>query len=478
MVNYSFFMLMRIIENIEIVDLADKGHGVARNEGQVLFIKNAIPGDRVTVKLTSRRKGITYAEVVDFLLESDARVVPHCSHFGTCGGCQYQHISYQKQLDFKQNEVLQAFTRLARMSAVPLLPIIPSDKLQYYRNKLEFTFSAKKWLDRYDITDKQDDIDMRGLGFHIPKMFDKVLDLEKCYFQSPPSNDIRLAIRDFCIEAGWEFYNYRTHTGFLRNLVIRNAINDQWMVILVFAYYDHQRIPELLDFIYERFPMITSLIYIVNEKKNDSYSDLSYHVYKGNSFLLEELDGLKFKVGPLSFFQVNRDQALLLYRKIVEFAEFRGNETIYDLYTGAGAIALFIARYVGRVIGIENVPTAIADANYNMAENKISNTVFYTGDIAATLTHDFIRENGSPDIIITDPPRSGMHDKVIKMLLEIEAEKIIYVSCNPSTQARDVQMLAEKYELVQLQPVDMFPHTYHVESIGLLRRKTDFRMND
>lgn len=468
-------MLTKLIENLDIVDLADKGHGVAKHEGQVLFVKDAVPGDRVNVLLKSRRKGINYGEVIEFLEYSESRVDPHCKHFGVCGGCQYQHIKYQKQLEFKQNEVQQAFTRIARMDQIPLLPIIPSAKQLYYRNKLEFTFSSKKWLYQKEIAENENvEIDTRGLGFHIPRLFDKVLDLDECYFQAAPSNDIRMAVRNFCMEKGWEFYNYRQHTGFLRNLIIRNTSLNQFMVILVFAEFDKEKIDELLNFIALRFENLTSIIYIINQKRNDNYSDLEFTIFKGNSFIVEVLEELSFKIGPLSFFQVNQEQALILYNKIVEFAQFHGNETVYDLYTGAGTIALFIAKYVEKVIGIESVASAIEDANFNMVNNGISNTSFYAGDIALTLDMDFVRTHGRPDVIITDPPRAGMHDKVLKMILDLAPEKLIYVSCNPSTQARDIQILSEKFELRILQPVDMFPHTHHVENIGLMVLKPEF----
>jgi len=464
----------KILENLEVIDLADKGHGVARHEGQVIFVKNGVPGDKVSVKISHKRKGVRYGEIIGFSVPSGARTEPFCQHYGICGGCQYQHIHYSAQLQFKQNEVLQAFRRIGGFLSPPVLPVIASEKQQYYRNKLEFTFSARKWLEKYHLEDRSlENKDLRGLGFHISKMFDKVLDLEECYFQPDPSNEIRNSVRHFCIGKGWDFYNYRTHQGFLRNMVIRNSSTGQWMVIIVFAIHDPDNIAELMDFIADRYPIVTSLVYVVNEKRNDSYSDLEFQIYKGNSFMMEEMDGLVFRVGPLSFFQVNRDQALQLYQKVVEFAGFKGTETVYDLYTGAGSIALFISRYVKKVIGIENVVTAIQDARINKELNNIHNVEFITGDIAATLNPDFVARHGTPDLVITDPPRSGMHNNVISMLLYMVPEKIVYVSCNPSTQARDIAMLSEKYLLTALQPVDMFPNTYHVECVALLERKPD-----
>ncbi len=463
-------------EKIEITDAGAEGKCIARVNDKVIFIPFAAPGDIVDIQVTKKRKSYLEGRITKFHTYSKERVTPSCSHFGLCGGCKWQHISYNDQLANKQKHVKDNFERIAKVSVAEFLPIIGAENEYYYRNKLEFTFSDKRWLTDMDIS-KEDGGPQNtdGLGFHIPGRFDKILDIDHCYLQKDPSNDIRIAIREYAVHNNLDFYNVRNHEGFLRNLIIRTSSTGDLMVIIVFRY-DDLDIKTMLKSIAEQFPEITSLMYVVNEKQNDTIWDQDIKSYSGKPYLLEEMKSpdntiLKFKVGPVSFYQTNPDQANKLYQVAFDFADFKGNELVYDLYTGTGTIAAFIAKSVNKVVGIEYVEEAIAGAKENAESNNINNIEFFAGDIVKVLTPEFIESNGKPDIIITDPPRAGMHENIVKQLLLMEPEKIIYVSCNPSTQARDIKLLAHKYDVIKSQPVDMFPQTHHVENVALLVKR-------
>jgi 23S rRNA (uracil1939-C5)-methyltransferase len=457
----------RFFEDVEIIDIAEEGKGVGKSDEFVLFVDNAVPGDVADVMVYRGKKNFGEARIVTQKKPSAYRTEAFCKHFGTCGGCKWQHMVYSAQLKFKQKAVEDALTRIAKVELTGMQPILASPEDKYYRNKLEYTFSNKRWLN--DGENRTDELlEMNALGFHIPGRFDKILDIDHCYLQDEPSNSLRNSIRAFVIEHGYTFYDLKAHAGTLRNLVIRTASTGEVMVIVVFAYATEDEISKLMGYIADKFPEITSLLYIVNQKKNDTIFDQEVLVYKGESFIYEEMNGIKFRIGPKSFYQTNSKQALHLYEVASQMAGFTGNELVYDLYTGAGTIANFIAAKVQKVIGIEYVPSAIEDAKINSAINNITNTLFYAGDMKEVLNPEFVAEHGKPDVIISDPPRAGMHPDVVNRLMEIEAPKIVYVSCNAATQARDLLVLKEKYDLVKIQPVDMFPHTQHVENVILL----------
>jgi 23S rRNA (uracil1939-C5)-methyltransferase len=457
----------RFFENVAIIDIAEEGKGVGKADDFVLFVDKAVPGDVADVEVYRSKKNFGEGKIVELKQPSEYRTDPFCQHFGTCGGCKWQHMTYAAQLKFKQKSVADALTRLAKIDVAGMLPIVPSPADKYYRNKLEYTFSNKRWL--YDGENREDEeLNMNALGFHIPGRFDKILDVQHCWLQPEPSNSLRNTIREFVIEQGYSFYDLKAHTGALRNLVVRTSSTGEVMVIVVFAYADEDEVNKLMSFINVRFPEITSLLYIINQKKNDTIFDQEVLVYKGAEYIHEEMLGIRFRIGPKSFYQTNSIQALKLYEIARDFADFKGDELVYDLYTGAGTIANFIAGNVREVVGIEYVPTAIEDARVNSAINNIANTKFYAGDMKDVLCPEFVAEHGKPDVIITDPPRAGMHPDVVARLMEIEAAKIVYVSCNAATQARDLLVLKEKYDTVKIQPVDMFPHTQHVENVVLL----------
>lgn len=447
--------------------MADEGRALARYEGLVVFIAKAVPGDTVDVLIRKKHSSYLEGEVVALKSASPLRDMPFCDHFGTCGGCKWQYMQYEGQLTYKQKQVVDALTRLGKIADPPVLPIIGSPLTRHYRNKLDYTFADKKWLSREEYDDREN----RGgpaLGFHIPGKFDKVLDIETCYLQPEPSNSIRLAVRDYALKHDLPFMNLREKGGMMRGLIIRNTLAGGWMVI-VMVYEDRQQELEgLLDHLKTNFPQITSLLYVVNPKANDTIHDLEVRLWHGDPHIIEEMEGLKFRIGPKSFFQTNSTQTLALYRLAREFAGLTGKETVYDLYTGTGTIALFVARQAAKVVGIEYVKEAIADAHINASINGISNAVFYAGDMKELLTRDLFEREGKPDVIITDPPRAGMHFDVVEQLLNSGCPRIVYVSCNPATQARDIEMLSDKYRLLKVQPVDMFPHTAHVESVALL----------
>lgn len=460
------------IENLEITDAGAEGKAVAKHEGMTIFISGVVPGDVIDALVTKKKKTYAEARCVRLITPSPHRIEPRCEHFGTCGGCKWQMLDYQQQLFYKQKQVTDNFQHLGHFEYPEPQPILASENQYAYRNKLEYTFTHQRWLSFEDMQAQQEGkpIEIRGLGFHVPSKFDKVLDIELCHLQAEPSNKIRLAVRDFAIKNDIPFYNLRNHEGLLRNMVIRMSSTGELMVILVVTDYNEQAI-SVLDFLSEQFPEITSLQYVVNQKMNDSTSDLEFQTYKGQAFMMEKMGDLDFKVGPASFYQTNSRQAFRLYSVAKEFAAVTPDDVVYDLYTGTGTIANFVARDAKKVVGIEYVEAAIEDAKVNSSINNITNTEFYAGDMAKVLTPEFIREHGTPDIVITDPPRNGMHADVVNQLLMTAPKRIVYVSCNPATQARDLTLLDEKYKVLRIQPVDMFPHTQHVENVVLLEKR-------
>ncbi|RLD81369.1 MAG: 23S rRNA (uracil(1939)-C(5))-methyltransferase RlmD [Bacteroidetes bacterium] len=458
-------------EKVEIIDAGSEGKAVARVDNMVIFVPFVVPGDVVDIQVVRKKKSFFEGRAVKFHKYSDKRVEPKCEHFGTCGGCRWQNMEYTDQLFYKQKLVADNLQRIGGLELPDIMPIIGSEKSYHYRNKLEYTFSNRKWFIEKPDPDKPEERNRNGLGFHLPGMFDRILDIDTCYLQRDPSNGIRLAARDFALENEYEFYDVKTWDGYLRNLIIRSSSTGDLMVIMVFRYVDHIKMPALMDHLSEKFPEISSMMYVINDKRNDDISDLEVKHYKGDAFIMEEMDGLKFKIGPKSFFQTNRDQALKLYHTTRDFAGLKGDEVVYDLYTGTGTIAAFVARSAKKVVGIEYIQTAIEDAKENSGLNNIDNTVFYAGDIVRVLNDEFIQENGSPDVIITDPPRAGMHDRVVRQILKIGPEKVVYVSCNPATQARDLALMMDQYKIENVQPVDMFPQTHHVENVVLLIKR-------
>ncbi|MCK5337210.1 MAG: 23S rRNA (uracil(1939)-C(5))-methyltransferase RlmD [Bacteroidales bacterium] len=455
-------------EKVEIIDAGSEGKAVARVDNMVIFVPFVVPGDVVDIQVVRKKKSFFEGRAEKFYTYSDKRVKPECSHFGLCGGCRWQNMDYKEQLHYKQKQVSDNLERIGGLNLPEISPILASENIYHYRNKLEYSFSNRKWLVEKPDPDNPQHQNRDGLGFHLPGMFDRILDIDTCYLQKDPSNAIRLAVRDFALENEYEFYDVKKWDGYLRNLIIRTSSTGDLMVIMVFRFVDHIKMPALLDHLAEKFPEITSLMYVINDKRNDDISDLEVKPYKGDSFIMEEMEGLKFKIGPKSFFQTNRDQALKLYNTAKEFAGLKGDEIVYDLYTGTGTIAAFVSRFAKKVIGLEYIAEAIEDARENSELNDISNTGFFAGDILRVLNDDFIKENGKPDVIITDPPRAGMHDKVVRQIMNMGPEKIVYVSCNPATQARDLAILTEQYSIEKIQPVDMFPQTHHVENVVLL----------
>jgi len=459
----------KFISGISIIDIAEEGKGVGKQDELVFFIERAIPGDVVNVELQRKKKNFVEGKVSEVVEASPYRVDPFCSHFGICGGCKWQHMTYDAQLKFKQQSVANALTRIGKVDVSSMEPILGSEQKTYYRNKLEYTFSNKRWLTNLDEAAEVNTMD--ALGFHVPGRFDKILAIDHCYLQQDPSNALRNNIYAFASQNGISFYDLKQHEGALRNLIIRTSSTGEVMVIVVFAYPEEGQVEQLMDYIHAEWPQITSLLYIINQKRNDTIFDQEIHVFQGRDFIYEEMEGLKFKVGPKSFYQTNSAQAYELYKITREFAELEGHELVYDLYTGAGTIANFVARSVREVIGVEYVPSAIEDAKINSSINQIANTKFFAGDMKDVLTSEFIALHGKPDVVITDPPRAGMHADVVQRILEMESAKVVYVSCNAATQARDLEMLQSKYEVVRIKPVDMFPHTQHVENVVLLRLK-------
>lgn len=456
-----------IIENVHIEDYAAEGKSIAKINDLVYFIDNAVPGDVADIMIKRKKRNFAEATAVKFHKYSDFRTEAFCEHFGICGGCKWQNLDLDKQLYFKQKQVVDNIERIGKVKGFDVLPISSSPESKYYRNKLEYTFTNRRWFTKEEM--QYENKNQNGLGFHIPGMFDKILDIHNCYLQPEPSNSIRLAIRDFAKENNYTFYNPREHSGLLRNLIIRTTSVGETMVLFSFHYNDEEIINKILTFTSEKFPEITSLLYAINPQVNDSlYNYNEIITFKGNSHIIEKLGDLKFRVGPKSFFQTNTNQAFEMYKKVLEFAGLSGNEIVYDLYTGTGTIANFIASKSKKVIGIEYVEEAVKDAEINSEINSINNCTFLSGDMKDILTKDIFNIHGKPDVIIADPPRAGMHKDVIDVILQSDSGKIVYVSCNPATQARDIELLSVRYKLIKIQPIDMFPHTHHVENIAYL----------
>ena len=463
-----------LLEKVTITDVAAEGKAVAKVNELVIFVPYVVPGDVVDLQVKRKKNHYAEAVAVKFHEKSPLRTEPFCSHFGVCGGCKWQCLSYEEQLKYKQKQVFDNLTRIGKVELPEFRPILGSEKTRFYRNKLEFTFSNKRWLTEEEVKQNVKYDQMNAVGFHIPGAFDKVLAIDKCWLQDDISNQIRNAVRDYAYAHNFPFFDLRTQEGLLRNIMIRTSSTGELMVVLQCKVTDDEgrrKMEEILQFMADSFPQITSLMYVINNKCNDTIGDLDVEVFKGNDHIFEEMEGLRFKVGPKSFYQTNSEQAYNLYKEAREFAGLTGNELVYDLYTGTGTIANFVARQARKVVGIEYVPEAIEDAKVNSALNGIDNTLFYAGDMKDILTNDFIAEHGRPDVIITDPPRAGMHNDVIDVILAAEPKRIVYVSCNPATQARDLQLLDGKYKVTAVQPVDMFPHTHHVENVVQLERR-------
>lgn len=460
-----------IIENIQIEAVAAEGKALAHIDGAVLFVEFAVPGDIVNVRITKKKKNYMEGVIASIVQPSEKRLEPFCSHFGVCGGCKWQPLPYEMQLEAKQQQVWDQLVRIGHLQIPEISPILPSDETTYYRNKLEFTFSSKRWIFSGEDPESLTPADRCGLGFHVGRFFDKVLDINHCWLQPEPSNKIRLFIKKYALEHNLAFYNIRENTGFLRNMIVRNNTAGNVMLTVVFAYYDKDEIFGLLGAISKEFKEITSLYYVINSKLNDSIADQECVLYAGDDAIWETMENLKFKIGPKSFYQTNSRQAYKLYSVARNLAALTGNETVYDLYTGTGTIAQFVSSKAKKVIGIEYVKEAIDDAVVNANANHITNCTFFAGDMKDVLTADFIEQHGKPEVMIIDPPRAGMHPDVVKVILNAAPERIVYVSCNPASQARDLAVLSDKYTITAVQPVDMFPQTMHVENVCALIRK-------
>lgn len=457
-----------MLERIVITGIADKGRSVGRApDGRIVFVEKAVPGDVVDVQVTKKRKDYYVGFATRWHAYSSERVAPFCAHFGLCGGCKWQHLDYAAQLRHKQEVVRQAMMRIAKMEPKEVLPIVGADRTRYYRNKLEYSFSRRRWLTRVEI-DSGVSNEVPVAGFHAPGSFDKVIDIEQCHLQPEPTNALRHAVKEIALQMGVPFYDMKVHQGFLRNMVVRTTSLGQVMVILVFGESDMERIHAMLDALVQRFPELTSLYYCINQKRNDFLLDLEMVCYFGQEVVEERLGEIRFAIGPKSFFQTNTEQAEKLYDVVASFAGLTGREAVYDLYTGLGSIALYVARQARKVVGIEEVEAAIEDAKANAWRNGIDNCVFYAGDVKDCLSSQLVQRHGVPDVVITDPPRAGMHKDVVETLCRIRVPRIVYVSCNPATQARDIQLLSSVYELRRLRAVDMFPHTHHIESVAQL----------
>ena len=469
-----------LLEKVTILDVAAEGKAIAKVNDLVIFVPYVVPGDIVDLQIKRKKNKYAEAEAVKFHEYSPVRAVPFCQHYGVCGGCKWQVLPYEEQIKYKQKQVEDNLRRIGKIELPEISPILGSAKTEWYRNKLEFTFSNKRWLTAQEVQQDVKYDQMNAVGFHIPGAFDKVLAIEKCWLQDDISNRIRNAIRDYAYEHNYSFINLRTQEGMLRNMVVRTSSTGELMVIVICKIVEEHEMDlfrQLLQYVADSFPEITSLLYIINNKCNDTINDLDVHVFKGNDHIFEEMEGLRFKVGPKSFYQTNSGQAYNLYKIAREFAGLTGNELVYDLYTGTGTIANFVSRQARQVIGIEYVPEAIEDAKVNAEINGITNALFYAGDMKDMLTQEFINEHGRPDVIITDPPRAGMHQDVVDVILFAEPQRIVYVSCNPATQARDLQLLDCKYRVKAVQPVDMFPHTHHVENVVLLEKRNADEIN-
>ena len=458
-----------VLENIRLVSAGSKGIAVGRTEeGKTVLVSGAVPGDLVNVRVKKSKSNYYEAEMIEILEKSPFRVEPKCIHFGVCGGCKWQNLSYEKQLDVKQDEVFNNIKRIGGLEDFETLPILGSEEHYFYRNKMEFSFSNARWLTQYEISSEENFGNRDALGFHIPGMWSKILDLKECLLQEDPSNAIRLAVKNYAVKNGLEFYDVREQKGFLRTMMLRQNSKGEWMVLFQLYREEQENRKNLFEFLLSEFPQIKTLIYCINSKQNDSIYDQDVQTYFGEGFLMEEMDGLQFKIGPKSFFQTNYKQALELYRKTLEFADLKGDEVVYDLYTGTGTIAQYVARNAKQVIGIESVPEAIEAAKEHAKLNGLENCTFYCGDMKAIFNDEFLENHPKADVLITDPPRDGMHQKVVEQILKLAPEKIVYVSCNSATQARDLALMKEQYKLVKILPVDMFPQTHHVENIALL----------
>lgn len=458
-------LINTVFEQVEILDAAAEGKAVARVEERVIFVEGGVPGDVADIKIVRQHRRFLEGRIIHLHVSSPHRIIPFCQHFGICGGCKWQNMTYSQQLFYKQKQVSDNFVRIGKLEFNEISAILPSLEETHYRNKLEFTFSPQRWLTEQELTNPEINMREPVLGFHIPGRFDKILDIKKCYLQDDRSNDLRLFIKDAAKELDLLFYDQRKRTGDMRNVIIRNTLLNEWMVILIFGEAQKSSYDELLERVKNKFPFITSLMYVNNTKSNDTISDLEVHLYAGKDHITEEMQGLKFKIGPKSFFQTNSRQAVTLYDKTVEFAGLQGHETVYDLYTGTGTIANYVAKKAKKVIGIEYVAEAIDDARENSRANNIENTLFFAGDMKDVLNDAFIVSYGKPDVVITDPPRAGMHADVVATLKRMRAKTLVYVSCNPATQARDLDLLRDVYRIEKVQPVDMFPHTHHVECV-------------
>ena len=466
----------QFINNVEIIDAGSEGMSIAKPEEKVVFIPFGAPGDIVDIQVFKKKSNCFDGKIVNIVKESDKRVKPVCQHFGLCGGCKWQHLDYQWQLYYKQKQVKDNLDRIAKIEYPEITPILGCEKQYYYRNKVEYSFSNRKWLTDGAPAGTYTEEQCKGFGYHLPGLFDRVIDIEHCYLQAEPSNEIRLFIKEFTMAKGLSYHNVRAHQGTMRNVIVRCNGKGEFMVIIIINEENSIVRNELIPALSEKFPQIISIMLVINPKFNDTISDLPFECMKGDPYLIETMNSprigfedLSFRVGPVSFFQTNVYQAERLYKAAFDLADVSGDELMYDLYTGTGTIALYFSRFVKKVVGIEYVEEAIADARINAQINNIDNATFYAGDMAKVLDDAFIVENGTPDIIVTDPPRAGMADKVIEQLKKIKAKKIIYISCNPATQARDLQLLNDLYEVVAVQPVDMFPHTQHVENIASLK---------
>ncbi|WP_264523468.1 23S rRNA (uracil(1939)-C(5))-methyltransferase RlmD [Flavobacterium sp. N502536] len=458
-----------VFHQIQVLDAGAKGVSVAKApDGKVIFIPNVVPGDVVDVQTFKKRKAYYEGKAVKFHELSEHRIEPICDHFGVCGGCKWQNMKYSQQLYYKQNEVKNHLQRIGKVELPEFENILGSEKQFFYRNKMEFSFSNSRWLTEKEIESTEDLGNRNALGFHIPKMWDKILDIQKCHLQEDPSNAIRNEIRAFANDHNLAFFNPREHSGLLRTVMIRTASTGEIMVLIQFFENDPKNRELILDHLYEKFPQITSLQYVVNAKQNDTIYDQDIKLYKGRDYILEEMEGLKFSINAKSFYQTNSDQAYELYKITRDFAGLTGNETVYDLYTGTGTIAQFVSKKAKKVIGVESVPEAILDAKANAERNNITNCEFFVGDMKVVFNEAFIAQHGKPDVIITDPPRDGMHAAVIDQILKIAPKKVVYVSCNSATQARDLALMDEKYKVTRVRPVDMFPQTHHVENVVLL----------
>ncbi len=461
-----------VFDHIKVLDAGAKGVSVAKApDGKVIFIPNVVPGDVVDIQTLKKRKAYYEGKAVKFHEFSEHRIEPICEHFGVCGGCKWQNMKYSQQLFYKQNEVKNHLQRIGKIELPDFEPILGSEKQFFYRNKMEFSFSNSRWLTQDEIESHEDLGNRNALGFHIPKMWDKILDINKCHLQEDPSNAIRNGIRDFANLNNLTFFNPRSHEGLLRTLMLRTSSTGEIMLLIQFFEDDKKNRELLLDHLYIKFPQITSLQYVINNKANDTLYDTNIQLYKGRDYILEEMEGLKFSINAKSFYQTNSDQAFELYKITRDFAGLSGNEIVYDLYTGTGTIAQFVSKNAKKVIGVESVPEAIEDAKANAKRNNITNCEFFVGDMKVVFNEAFIAKHGKPEVIITDPPRDGMHKDVIEQLMKIEPNKIVYVSCNSATQARDLALMDEKYKVTRVRPVDMFPQTHHVENVVLLEKR-------